>query len=106
MRSCDGSVAFCAQSSGGLHVGMGADTSTSLPLACGSQRTNSELSANRGSTTVVAVTSFPPVPGLYPTIVPSSDRTRGATRSMCDVPRRQTRQVPYCSFFASIPQLE
>jgi len=45
-----------------------------------------------------------PVPGLNPSIVASRVRTRGETRSTCDVPRRHPRHVPYFSFFASIPQ--
>jgi len=84
--------------------GSGALTSTSFPRACGSHLTNSALSANRGRMIASAVTSFPPVPGLYPTMVASRVRTRGLTRSTCEYPRRQPRQVPYCSLRAVIPQ--
>ena len=104
MRAREAGVANCSQSAVGRQVAGGADTSTSFPRAWGSQRTNSVLSANRGSTIVPAVSALPPVPGLKPSIVASRVRTRGETRSTCDVPRRHPRHVPYLSFFASIPQ--
>ncbi len=48
----------------GRQVGIGAETSTSLPLALGSHFTNSVLSANRGRMIVGAIRSRFPVPGL------------------------------------------
>jgi hypothetical protein len=41
-----------------------------------------------------AFTGFPFVPGLQANIVPSSERVRGTTRSMCDTLRRHPRHVP------------
>ncbi|MBK7715054.1 MAG: hypothetical protein IPI38_06490 [Gemmatimonadetes bacterium] len=105
IRTFASGVAFFSQFSTGRQVGWGADTSTNFPRACGSQRTNSVLSANRGRITVVAVRSFFRVPGLKPSMVPSRERTRGATRSMCEAPRRQPRQVPARSLRAVMPQL-
>jgi hypothetical protein len=84
IRTLDAGVAFCSQSSVGRHVGCAPATSTNFPLALGSHATNAVLSANRGKMTVVAVRSFLFVPGLNPSIVPSTERTRGAIRSMCE----------------------
>ena len=42
-------------------------------------------------------------PGLHAAAMPSSDRTRGETRSMWVIPRSQLRQVPYRSLYASMP---
>src|SRR6478609_7251686 len=102
MRALDAGVAKRIQSSDGRQVGHGGETSTILPRAFGSHFTNSVLSANFGSAMTSAVTGAV-VPGLHASMVPSSDRTRGATRSMCDAPRRQPRQVPYGSRRASMP---
>ena len=49
------------------------------------------------------MTSLPPVPGLQPSIVASSERTRGAIMSTWVCPRRHEFQVPYCCFSAGIP---
>ncbi len=79
--------------------------STNFPFPCGSQDTNALLSAKSGRMVTGARTGRPfGVGGLHASTVPSSERTRGATRSMCVVPRRQLRQVPYCSLRAVIPQ--
>jgi hypothetical protein len=40
-----------------------------------------------------AFSGFPFVPGRQASIAPSNERVRGATRSMCDTPRRHPRQV-------------
>src|SRR6266545_716797 len=78
--------------------------STNFPLAWGSQATNAALSATSGAITTGARTGRPRgVPGLQASIVPSSERIRGASRSMCVLPRRQPRQVPYCSLRAVTP---
>src|SRR5947208_3651692 len=103
MCAMDAGVAYLYQSSLGRHVGHAGDRSTTLPRACGSHFTNSVESLNLGRTIASAVTGTPFVPGLQASIVPSSDRVRGPTRSMCEVPRRQPRHVPYCSRLASMP---
>src|SRR3954468_11864230 len=103
IRAIDAGVAKRYQSSLGRQVGHAGESSTILPRACGSHFTNSVLSLNFGRTIASARTGVPFVPGLHASIVPSSERVRGATRSMCDAPRRQPRQVPYCSRFASMP---
>src|SRR4029079_4621782 len=87
----------------GRHDSRVGDVITSLPFACGSHLTKSLLSANCGIRIGSASTFLPPVPGLQPTICPSSVRCRGAMRSMCDGPRTHPRHVPYCSFFADTP---
>src|SRR5579862_8242815 len=101
MRAIDSGVPQRFQSSDGRHVGHDGESRTILPFACGSHFTNSVLSRNFGSTIASALTGLPFVPGLQASIVPSSERTRGCTRSMCDTPRRQPRHVPYCSRFKS-----
>ena len=104
MRAFDAGVAKRNQSSEGRQVGHDGERSTIFPLACGSHFTNSVLSLNFGSTIASAVTDLPLVPGLHASIVPSSERTRGPTRSTCERPRRQPRHVPYASRRASMPQ--
>ena len=104
MRAIDAAVAQRFQSSDGRQVGHAGESNTILPFAFGSHFTNSVLSLNFGRTIASAATGVPLVPGLHASIVPSSDRTRGATSAMFDVPRRQPRHVPYCSRFASMPQ--
>ena len=94
MRAMDSAVDHRNQSSDGRQVGHAGETITILPLALGSHFTNSVLSLKRGSTIASALIGLPFVPGLHASIVPSSVRTRGLMRSMCDVPRRQPRQVP------------
>src|SRR5688500_2061458 len=79
--------------------------STNFPRACGSHATNAELSRNSGWMTVDPETSRPPVPALHASSDHSSDRTRGVSRSMCVVPRRQPRHLPYSSLRASTPPL-
>ena len=103
IRAMDAGVPKRSQSSDGRHVGQAGESSTILPLAFGSHFTNSVLSLNFGSTMASAVTGLPLVPGLQASMVPASDRTRGWRRSMCDVPRRHPRHVPYCSRLASMP---
>src|SRR5450759_3966419 len=103
MRARDSAVAHRAQSSDGRHVGSAGDSKTLLPFACGNHFTNSALSLNSGRMITCAVTGTPLVPGLQASIVPSSERTRGLTRSMCETPRRHPRQVPYRSALASMP---
>ena len=103
MRALDSGVACAAHSSSGRHVGYAAEMSTNLPFTAGSHFTNALLSATIGRMTVVPSTSLPAVPGLSPSIVASSDRTKGFMRSTWLGPRRQPRHVPYCSRFASIP---
>ena len=103
IRAIDSGVDQRNQSSLGRHVGQAGESITILPRACGSHFTNSVLSANLGSVITGAVTGRPFVPGLQASIIPSSERTRGVTRSMCETPRRQPRQVPYGSRFASMP---
>ena len=99
-------AAHFSQLSSGRHVGCGNEMSTNLPFACGSHATNAALSATSGRTTTGARTGRPfGVGGLQASIVPSSVRTRGDTRSMCVLPRRQPRHVPYCSLRAAMPQL-
>src|SRR5690242_5580832 len=49
--------------------------------------------------------TLPRTPGLQASIVASRVRTRGVSRSRWVMPRRQLRQVPYCSLRASTPQL-
>jgi len=114
MRAREAGVACCCQLSVGRQVGSGAETRTNFPLACGSQRTNSVLSAKRGRMMVEATRSFLRVPGLHASIVPSRVRTRGVRRSMCEWPRRQPRQVPtgsrrpatpHCSYSPSTQRL-
>ena len=81
------------------------EISTNLPFVCGSHATNAAVSGKSGMMMTAARTGRPfGVGGLHASIVPSSERTRGATRSMCVVPRRQLRQVPYCSLRAVMPQ--
>src|SRR6187399_62143 len=104
MRALDSGVAQRIQSSDGRHVGKAGESSTTLPRAFGNHATNSVLSLNFGRMIASAFTGLAFVPGLQASIVPSSERVRGATRSMCDTPRRQPRHVPYCSRLASIPQ--
>ena len=94
MRAIDSGVDQRNQSSEGRQVGHAGETITILPFAFGSHFTNSVLSLNFGSTITSALIGLPFVPGLQASIVPSSERTRGLTRSMCDVPRRQPRHVP------------
>ena len=97
-------VAHFSQLSSGRQVGCANETSTNLPFACGSQATSPALSATSGKITTGARTGRPfGVGGLHASIVPSSERTRGDTRSTCVGPRRQLRQVPYCSFRAVMP---
>src|SRR5215510_3361606 len=103
MRAIDAGVDQRCQSSLGRQVGHAGESNTILPRACGSHFTNSVLSLNFGKTIASAVTGVPFVPGLHASIVPSSDRTRGETRSMCETPRCQPRHVPYCSRRASMP---
>src|SRR5215208_562173 len=103
IRAFDAGVACAVHSSSGRHVGYAADIRTNLPLTFGSHFTNSLLSATIGRMTVVPVTSFPPVPGLWPSVIASSERMRGLIRSMWLCPLRHPRHVPYCSRFASIP---
>src|ERR1041385_3281194 len=103
MRAIDSGVDQRYQSSLGRQVGHAGESMTILPRAWGSHRTKSVLSLNLGSTMTGAVTGCPFVPGLHASIIPSSDRTRGETRSMCDTPRRHPRQVPYGSRLASMP---
>ncbi len=89
----------------GRQVGWAKETRTNLPFACGSQAANAALSGTSGRITTGARTILPfGVPGLQASIIPSSERTRGATRSMCVVPRRQPRHVPYRSLRAGMPQ--
>ena len=102
--SNDSAVAHLAQFSSGRQVGCAKEISTNLPRACGSQAANSCSVRKSGSTTAGPCTGWPPVPGLHASIVPSSVRTRGCTRSTCVMPRSQPRQVPYCSARAWIPQ--
>src|SRR6185503_7160163 len=102
MRARLAGVAYLTQSSDGRQVGHAGEISTILPLAFGNHFTNSVLSLKRGRMIVSAV-SGALVPGLHAIIVASSERARGDTRSMCDGPRRQPNQVPYCSRFASMP---
>ncbi len=94
MRAFEVGVAKRNQSSDGRQVGHAGERSTILPRACGSHRTNSVLSLNFGRMIASAVTGRPLVPGLQASIVPSSVRARGPTRSMCESPRRHPRQVP------------
>lgn len=86
--------ALAAQVVSGRQVGSGKEIATSFARACGSQAWNAVLSATSGSTITSERTGRPPVPGLHDSIVPSSERTRGATRSMWLTPRRQAFQVP------------
>ena len=75
MRARDSAVAYSYQSSDGRQVGQAGERSTIFPRAEGSQRTNSVLSANFGRMIASAVTGRPFVPGLHPSIVPSSERS-------------------------------
>src|SRR6185295_11599657 len=78
----DAGVACAVHSSSGRHVGYAAEMRTNFPRAFGNHFTNSLLSLTIGRMIVVPMTSFPAVPGLYPSVVASSERTRGLIRSM------------------------
>ena len=94
-------------SESGRQVGCGMLTSTSLPFTPPSQRAKpalspivrrpAERSRRRRSCRRRASRA------LHACIVASSTRRRGATSSSPLGPRVQSRQVPYCSFFASTP---
>ena len=76
--------------------------STKLPLAAGNHARNAALSVTSGRM-ITFPSTRPFVGALQASIIASSERTRGDTRSKWVIPRRQLRQVPYCSFFALIP---
>src|SRR5438445_11460134 len=92
-------VAHFSQLSSGRQVGCANETSTNLPFACGSQATNAAVSATSGKITTGARTGRPfGDGGLHASIVPSSEHTRGDTRSTCVGPRHHQRQVAYGCF--------
>ena len=101
--SNDSSVAHSSQSASGRQVGCGSEVRTNLPFTSGSQAWNSVESATSPRNTTPAFT-LPRVPGLQASIMPSSVRTRGSTRSMCVSPRSHPFHVPYCSLRAATPQ--
>src|SRR3954464_7266592 len=91
MRRRDSAVAYSYQSDEPRHVGYAGESRTIFPFACGNHFTNSVLSLNFGRMIASAVTGAPFVPGLHASMVPSSVRMRGDTRSICDGPRFQPR---------------
>ena len=74
-------VAWSSHDWSSLQVGSGNDIATALPATDGSQASNSSRDPTWGSSTTSASTG-PSVPGLQASIIPSSERTRGAMRSM------------------------
>ncbi len=93
-------------SESGRQLGCGMVTSTSFPLVLAIQRAKpalSTLSAAVGTITTSAVTPPAGVAALHACIVASSTRRRGDSSVSPLAPRVQSRQVPYFSFFASMP---
>ncbi len=94
IRSKSAGMAHRSQFSSGRQVGCGKEMATNFPRTVGSQAWKAAGSARSGSSTASPVTAAPPVPGLQASIVPSSERTRGLSRSTWVWPRLQPRQVP------------
>ena len=102
MRASVSGRANHSRLSGGRQLASGREIRTNLPTTSGSHASNaSGLSASTRITTPAS--TGPSVAGLQAAAMPSSDRTRGETRSMWLIPRSHPRQVPYCSFLASMP---
>ena len=96
MRASVSGRANHSRLSRGRQLATGGEISTNFPRASGSHASNaSGVSASARITTPAS--TGPPVAGLQAAAIPSSVRTRGATRSMWLIPRSHPRQVPYCS---------
>ncbi len=81
-RSKSAGTAQRCQLSSGRQVGWGKLIITNLPRTLGSHARNAALSARSGSTATPPSTGAV-VPGLHASIMDSSVRTRGETRSTC-----------------------
>ncbi len=112
LRSVSRSAAIRARTSGVAHrsndssarqLDCTTSISTSFPFARGSHASSAARVVRLGRMTT-SDSSAPLVGGLYASIVPSSVRSRGDTRSTCVTPRFHPRQVPYCSSRAGMPQ--
>ena len=102
MRASVSGRANHSRLSRGRQLASGREIRTNFPRTSGSHASNaSGLSASTRITTPAS--TGPSVAGLQAAAMPSSDRTRGETRSMWLIPRSHPRQVPYCSFLASMP---